>query len=100
MKPNAEIPISVEFLRMILDLPPEYRIVGAFTRADEIGHTFRLTVVASQLPATDDAAARHQLLPMYSHANAGRATLSHVDVRLAEAQPPTAFVVWEDEDGG
>lgn len=100
MKPNAEIPVSVELLRMIFDMPSDYQIVGAYTRVGEECQTVRLLVAARGLPNVATGA-RHELTPRFQRAETGKATLERVDVRYADpCAPATASVCWDGEDGG
>ena len=81
-RPNAEIMISTHLLRMVLDLPPSYQIVGA-ERGDQTD-SVKLLVCADRLTAVADGEPRHLVTPIMRRVDAGQATLMRVDVVLSE----------------
>lgn len=81
-RPNGEILISVELLRMILDLPPSYQIVGAHSREP---HTIHLHVEAKDLPPiADDRAPRHLVTPVMKRVDTGKAELERLEIIPSE----------------
>jgi phosphate starvation-inducible protein PhoH len=81
MIPNAEILISTELIRMILDLPPSYKVVAARTTDADFGHTVRLVVEANELPAVLPGDQPHLVTPRFRHVNTGQAELAAIDVQ-------------------
>jgi hypothetical protein len=79
--PNAEILVSVELLRMILDLPASYRVVGAET--ERYGELVSLLVESDRLPAIDEGDLRHQVTPIMQRVEGGQATLAELRVVLS-----------------
>jgi hypothetical protein len=82
VRPNAEIPISVELLRMILDLPPEYKIVGAFTPRGAWREEVRLLVETPDLPTVSRDGSRHVMQPVFRRVETGKAELLNINVWL------------------
>jgi len=93
MRPNAEIPISTELLRMVMDLPPDYKIVGAYTNPSEFGHTIRLLVEAPSLPAVERGDPRHEVQPIFRRVDTGQALLDRIAVRLSATEPRAVRMV-------
>lgn len=75
--PNAEIPIHCDLLRMILDLPASYRVVGARSSDD---HTVHLLIAADRLPKVADGQPLHLVQPLFQRVESGQATLLRIDV--------------------
>lgn len=80
MIPNAEILISTELLRMILDLPASYRIVAGLTNDQDFGHTVRLLVEADKLPPVLPGQQPHLVQPVFQHVRTGQATLHRIEI--------------------
>lgn len=78
--PNAEIVISTELLRLILDLPESYHITGARHSPQDEEGIVRLVVDATRLPAIDEGASPHLVTPLYQRVETGQATLQAVQI--------------------
>lgn len=77
--PNAEIFVSLDLLRMILDLPSHIRIVRTSTVNEREGHLC-LRVYDDHLPDPQPADALHLITPKYYKAEAGQAKLMTLTV--------------------
>lgn len=79
-RPNAEIEVSLDLLRMILDLPEDYRIVAGFTSHVDMRRTVTLQIEAKSLPSIGFAGRRHLVTPIYRAVNTGKAERSELIV--------------------
>jgi hypothetical protein len=84
MIPNAEILISTELIRMILDLPPSYKVVAARTTDADFGHTVRLVVEANELPPVRPGDQPHLVTPRFGRVETGRSEIAAIDVQHSQ----------------
>ena len=82
---NAEIRVSVEMLRMVLDLPPGYEITGAV--GDERVGVISLLMEAKDLPPVEAGASRYVVTPIMMRVNTGRCVLRELQI-----EPPEVMV--------
>lgn len=92
MRINAEIPIATDLLRLILDLPDSYRIVGAETERE--CQTIRLLVDATRLPDVRDDEPRHLITPVFHRADTGQAVLREIRIITSRERPRAEPVVY------
>lgn len=77
-QPNAEIIVSLELMRMILDLPAEYSIVAA-----DVTSELRLCVHAPELTQPLPDKPLHLLTPIYRRARTGETELQELRITPA-----------------
>jgi hypothetical protein len=83
-RPNAEIKVSLELLRMVLDLPETYRLVGVHQLSDDAGTSFSVIVCAQDLPPIPAGASRpHLVTPIYERVGTWRTCVREIRVTPA-----------------
>ena len=83
--PNAEIHVTTELLRMILDLPPEYEVVGVEQLQKDYDRAIvKFLLKIPFLNDTEQGSPRHLITPHYDRVDGTRAVLRNVIVTPAD----------------